>query len=80
MSNPNDSAFPRSTPGQFNPQGLTKREYFAGLALNGLLSDPDTIAGLQAVAEARGSTLTAITAEASTEYADALLAALGRSE
>lgn len=44
--------------------GLTKREYFAGLAMQGLLADSEVNAGSELVA------IVAI------EYADALLAAL----
>lgn len=44
MTNPNESAFPevREQP-QYNKHsyGLTKREYFASLAMQGLLSNSD---------------------------------------
>ena len=39
--NYDNSAFPRK-PGILHP-GLTKREYFAAMALQGLLADPTTI-------------------------------------
>ena len=44
-------------------RGLTKREYFAGLAMQGILSDPDGQTSTQA-------------ARTAVRYADALLAAL----
>jgi hypothetical protein len=40
MINPNDPAFPASTDHEFS--GLTKREYFAAMALQGFLADGDS--------------------------------------
>lgn len=53
--------------------GLTKREYFAGLAMQGFLSGSVNSVFLQA---SPGHLLTHAVAEASIDYADALLAAL----
>lgn len=38
MINPNDQAFPHSTFTDSAMQGLTKREYFAALAMQGILA------------------------------------------
>lgn len=38
MTNPNDAAFP--TLGNAYPKGLTKREYFAAMAMQGILAHP----------------------------------------
>lgn len=66
MTNPNDSVFPESELLEGGTvttvSGLTKREYFAAMALNGLLSQEDDyhrLADIKAV-----------------EFADALIAAL----
>lgn len=40
MTNPNDQAFPRD----YTP-GLTKREYFSAIALQGMLANSDTTEG-----------------------------------
>jgi hypothetical protein len=68
MENKDRAAFPLVTGSQYNP-GLTKREYFAGLAMQSLCKiaekfgdDPDIIA------------------ELSVDYADALLKELNKSE
>lgn len=42
MTNPNESAFPIE-PGQPCCTGLTKHEYFAAMAMQGLLSNPAII-------------------------------------
>lgn len=36
-------AFPNSAPGVQNQEGLTKREWFAGMALQGLCANPNII-------------------------------------
>ncbi len=42
MKNSDLPAFPKTTPDGDPPQkGLTKREYFSGLAMQGLLSNPE---------------------------------------
>ncbi len=42
MINTNEYAFPKPTPDGDAPQrGMTKREYFAGLAMKGLLANPE---------------------------------------
>ena len=72
MSNGNDYAYPQSEvfggSGEYETRdvgGLTKREYFAAAAMQGLLAG-DTELQLSPAG----------CAEAATEYADALLAAL----
>ena len=54
--------------------GLTKREYFAGLAMQGLCADPEV--GKFPDADA----LPGIAARRAIEFADALLEELGREE
>lgn len=81
MTNPNDPAFPRSRPeGMINPndpdalywercaKGLSKREFFAAMALNGLLTNTKW---------ARECKATQCAIEA-VEAADALLAELSK--
>ncbi len=41
MTKPNDLAFPFADVDHPNQAGLTKREWFAGLAMQALLSDPE---------------------------------------
>jgi hypothetical protein len=57
--------------------GLTKREYFAGLAMQGFLAHGENSSLLQAETHLP---LTRSVAIASVEYADALLAALEKSD
>lgn len=70
MTNPNDSAFPlQSHPNvvaidNVAIRGLTKREWLAGMALQGLLSEDSSVSYQ-------------LTAENAIGFADALLAALG---
>lgn len=58
MTNPNDNAFPRALPQGYihaddvdahfwerQANGMSKREYFAAMAMQGLLSCPDTVNG-----------------------------------
>ena len=35
-----DSAFPGNFPGRFSPSGLTKRELFAAMAMQGICASP----------------------------------------
>lgn len=70
MSNSNEPAFPRATQNMWT--GLTKREYFAAMAMQGLLSglgfvEKDGQVGLISHEEL---------AKPSVDYADALLAEL----
>lgn len=41
MTNANEPAFPNEGTHQFAYNGLTKREYFAAMAMQGLLSNPN---------------------------------------
>ena len=63
--NANAPSFGHGSPEHGGDPGLTKREYFAGLAMQGLLADPITN---QVEREEFG--------EIAVAYADALLAAL----
>lgn len=62
MTNPNDPAFPNKYSMGDGPEGLTKREYFAAMALCGFAPslDPDYVA------------------ERAVKYADALIAELSK--
>lgn len=55
MSNKNDFAFPvldtSQTPNGTNQLGLTKREYFAGLAMQGLIACPDSSGNFATIAD-----------------------------
>lgn len=41
MTDPHAQAFPHATYTDAHMQGLTKREYFAGVAMSGLLPGPE---------------------------------------
>jgi hypothetical protein len=56
----------------YNNNGLTKREYFAAMAMQGLLSNPTIITGTQ-----KTISVPAL-AESSTHYADALINELNK--
>lgn len=69
MNELHDYAFP-SDPAGYQPQrGLTKREYFAGVAMQGLLAN-------QTIAQFAGADLAKAVTNSAVQYADALLAAL----
>lgn len=82
-TNPNESAFPEvQNEPQFNTHtyGLTKREYFAGLAMQGLSSIPlDENKILPMLKEAE-ITLAQACAIDAVEYADALIEALNQEQ
>jgi hypothetical protein len=63
MMNGNDAAYPSNfAPERYNPEfGLTKRELFAAMAMQGLLSDPEE------------SGVYATVADVAVKYADALI-------
>lgn len=65
-SNAESEAFPRATSDGYTTPGLTKREYFAGLAMQGLI-------GVQLVAANQE-----LRAELAVQYADTLLAELAK--
>jgi len=54
--------------------GLSKREWLAGIAMNGLLSDGNTLASLMETSAGSGEEI--MLAKASLHFADALLTAL----
>jgi len=80
MSKGNDPAFFQVLPPDhhwnegFNPKGLTKREHFAGLAMQGLCG---SLAEINRIGEQYDVDSVKILSELSVKYADALLKALG---
>lgn len=69
MIDPNDPAYPNGPIHMMNMEGLTKREYFAGLAMQGMLSN--------AINHREAAVDLAICAKA---MADALIAELNKSK
>ena len=68
MIEPNDSAFATPSSQYYQGEaGLTKREYFAALAMQGIIAQPDEAARLMDYSQR---------AEFSVNQADALIAAL----
>ena len=60
----NEPAFPNTTPGGEQCCGLTVREWFAGMAMQGIFSNPETdIRSYEAVASLAFKTADAIIAE-----------------
>ena len=82
MSAPNDGgpAFPRlyARSDEDGRSGMTLRDYFAAAALQGLLSDNETIAATYRTAKQAGVGLSKAMAAYSYEYADAMMAERGR--
>lgn len=85
MTRPDDAAFARPHAGGFSPQaGLTKREYFAALALQGLIASIDRTLEHPTFSESvvivepgyGDGDLEQMLAVNAVEYADALIAAL----
>lgn len=73
------SAFPAvNESGTVNRDGLTKRELFAAMAMQGMLSDQGSGPYLSREELEAGMTYPKTVAEMSVEYADALLAELAR--
>lgn len=74
MTNQKDSAFPLNTGGRYEPEfGLTKREYFAALALQGIVSSNEMM----------GKSLNehySRTSQMAISYADALINELNKDE
>jgi len=83
MTNPNNSAFPADAHTQ-SEGGLTKREYFAAMAMQGILSQmPNTTWGVEKQAiyyakEYPGLTMFQAVAAESASQADALIEALNK--
>ncbi len=67
---PDDSAYPSW---EFTQRGLTKREYFASMAMQGMLAHPGTIADMP---QKHPDTV----AKAAVIYADALIEELNKEE
>ncbi len=85
MKNSEQSAFPISTGiiercgAETNPMWLSKREYFAGLAMQGYLAGDDkTKVRLSGIAENQMMDLKTLIAKLSVEYADELLTQLSK--
>lgn len=79
MTNENDNAFPVIAWEQYGQkweyqQGLTKREYFAAMAMQGFLSSIDWCADNAVANESHAK----ITAKVSIQYADALINELNK--
>lgn len=60
--------------------GLTKREYFAGLAMQGLISDVETLRMALRLEELGGGTLVTQIAKSARLHADALIKELNKNE
>jgi len=56
--------------------GLTKREYFAGLAMQGLCSNKRFLEGANTLSDRHGELVESIAARKSVAFSDALLKAL----
>ena len=79
---PNQPAFPVENFAFTNPNGdgLTKREYFAGLALQGMLSNPKYITAATSAGRLVDITASEALAKSAVEAADVLIFALNESE
>jgi len=90
LKNASDSAFPipdlielrqqNNNTGEFfalGPTGLSKREWFAGMAMQGLLSDPNLGQNIDRDPEVSHLKLDIAVARISLAYADALIKKLG---
>lgn len=73
MSKGNEPVHPVSSAAEFQAHGLTKRQYFAGLAMQGILANPG-----RCVANFEGTTkeFAQIMGKVAFEFADGLLAEL----
>ena len=83
MTRADEPAFPLQDAGvsKINAcAGLTKREYFAAMAMQGLLSNWEWMRGLDRTCLKREVSMEFGVAMASMSYADALLAALEKRE
>lgn len=82
MSNGNDMVFPildrTQTPNETTQLGLSKREYFAGEALKGVLSNEKLISTLIAEGQKQGVTSLDCIAGSAIAYADRLLERLAK--
>lgn len=81
MTDPNDRAFPFDYVQPEKAWGLTKREYFAGLAMQGLLSHPENIKAMdrwQGINEGLKGVENDGVAAISVQFSDALIAELNK--
>jgi len=69
MSNGNEAAFGHGSPANGGEPGVSKREYFAGLAMQGVLANPALADNIEDASDV---------AEAAVLAADALLTALSK--
>jgi len=72
-----DDRSPAFEPGEYDSVGLTKREYFAAMAMQGILSDAASVTSLIETTP-KGKRPTEEAAKLYVECADALLAALNQ--
>ncbi len=85
MSNSRYPAFPQGDdPGTLSEMGLSKREYFAGLALQGLMAaiyqNAATAGALKSAGEKAGMSPCDQMAAMAVEHADGLLRALAKNQ
>lgn len=81
MENKDRSAFPAiNNETAFYAPGLTKREYFAGLAMQGLLANYEAQKDMQGDPRYDGNNFSQVVAINSLEFADALLSELSKSQ
>jgi hypothetical protein len=64
----------------FDGRGLTKREHFAALAMQGLTASGEVLQVAMVIGEEDKKTVQEIIAVAALKYADALIKELGRNE
>ena len=64
---------------QMTPQGMSLRDWFAGMALNGMLSSDAGIEAISRIGRENNKTPTCSSAIAAYEVADAMLAERGAS-
>ena len=65
---------------QLANDGMSQRDWHAGLAMQGFVSNHENIRAMRAAAEQEGITIQAMVARTAYEMADAMLAERGRAE
>lgn len=85
MTNPNDPAFPEAKVVETNGTwinsisgGLTKREYFAAMAMQGIIGSSEFMRSIAEVAKKDPNSQTIILAQNALLYADAIIAELSK--
>ena len=77
MTQPNDGgpAFPRpDSPNASAQYGMSRRDWLAGIAMQGFVSDPQNLIGIREAAEQAGLTAPAMMALTAYGMADAMIA------